>query len=361
MGFAEAALGSSARWGSSHPRRCTQSIVDFIRAIPKVELHVHIEGTLEPELMLRLAERNGVSLPFTDADEVRRAYDFRDLNSFLNLYYQGARVLIDEEDFHDLTWAYLGRVAQQNVRHVEVFFDPQTHTDRGVDFETAVGGIHEALAEGLSTFGISSELIMCFLRDRDAEAAMRTLETALSFQDWIIGVGLDSAELNHPPRKFERVFDRARSEGFRAVAHAGEEGPPEYIWQALDVLKVERIDHGVRCVGDPTLVERLARDRMPLTVCPLSNVKLRVFPALENHNLKQLLDLGLVATVNSDDPAYFGGYITENFLESRKAMDLTQSDIYTLACNSIEGSFLDASGKHQLRNELNDLVTRQFT
>jgi adenosine deaminase len=261
-------------------------------------------------------------------------------------------VLLSEQDFFDLTWAYLERAAQQNVRHVEIFFDPQAHTARGVPLETVIRGIHRALEEAIPRLNISSRLIMCFLRHLSADAAMQTLEASLRFKHWIVAVGLDSSELNHPPNKFVEVFQRARAEGYLTVAHAGEEGPPDYIRQALDLLKVSRIDHGVRCLEDPSLVQRLARERIPLTVCPLSNVKLRVFKSLEDHNLKKLLDLGLCVTVNSDDPAYFGGYITENLLASQKALGLTRHDLYTLARNAFEASFLRADEKQRLIAEL---------
>jgi adenosine deaminase len=324
----------------------------FLRELPKVELHVHVEGTLEPELMLELATRNGVRLPYGSVEEVRRAYQFTDLQSFLDLYYAGAGVLVTEPDFYDLTWAYLTRVAGQTVRHVELFFDPQAHTDRGVPFETVVTGLHRALADGERRLGISSKLILCFLRHLSADAAMTALEQALPFRTWITGVGLDSSEVGHPPAKFARVFARARAEGFRAVAHAGEEGPPEYIWQALDVLGVERIDHGVRCLEDPRLVARLVAGRVPLTVCPLSNVRLRVFRTLEEHSLKRLLDAGLCVTVNSDDPAYFGGYVLENYRAVQAALGLTKAEVRRLARNAIEGSFLDGPARQALVAEI---------
>jgi adenosine deaminase len=330
----------------------------FLHGLPKVELHLHIEGTLEPELMFRLARRNGVTLPWASADDVRRAYVFQNLQSFLDLYYAGCSALVREEDFYDLTWAYLARVAAQNVRHAEIFFDPQTHTGRGVPFETVVGGIHRALDEGRRRLGISSALIMCFLRHLSPEAAMDTLEQALPFKDRIVAVGLDSTEVGNPPERFRGVFDRARAEGFRAVAHAGEEGPPEYIWQALDLLRVSRIDHGVRCIEDPRLVRRLAEEQVPLTVCPLSNVKLRVFPAMAEHNLKRLLDLGLCVTVNSDDPAYFAGYIEENFHAVREALGLTRDDIVRLARNGVQGSFLSRAEKQRLSAELEAYLRR---
>ena len=317
----------------------------FIRAIPKAELHLHIEGTLEPELMFALARRNKLSLRFNDVEEVRRAYDFKDLQSFLDIYYEGAGVLLHEEDFHDLAWAYLEKAAAQNVLHAELFFDPQTHTGRGVAFKTVVDGLSRAQARAARELGISSKLILCFLRHLSAEDAMKTLDEALPFKDKIAAVGLDSSEKDHPPSKFAAVFSRARAEGFLAVAHAGEEGPPAYIWEALDILKVTRIDHGVRCVEDQTLVRRLALERIPLTVCPLSNVKLQVFTRLEDHNLKRLLELGVAATVNSDDPAYFGGYILDNYLAAQKVLGLTLEDIRTLAKNSFAASFLSASEK----------------
>ncbi len=334
----------------------TQNLERFIRNIPKAELHLHIEGTLEPELIFEIAKRNRLTLRFGTVEELRKAYNFHNLQSFLDIYYEGARVLLYEQDFFDLTWAYLERVAKQNVRHVEVFFDPQTHTDRGVPFETVVRGIHRALEKATRRLRISSKLIMSFLRHLSAESGMWTLEQSLPFKDWIVAVGLDSSELDHPPKKFVEVFDRARAEGYLPVAHAGEEGPPSYIWQALDLLKVLRIDHGVKCLEDPVLVQRLASERIPLTVCPLSNVKLRVFNSLEDHNLKKLLDLGLCVTVNSDDPAYLGGYLTENLLASQKALGLTQDDIYTLVKNSFEASFLRPEDKQVLIDELDRYV-----
>lgn len=330
----------------------THNLERFIRDLPKAELHVHIEGTFEPELIFEIAKRNHIALRFSTVEELREAYNFHNLQSFLDIYYEGARVLLHEQDFFDLTWAYLERAAQQNVRHVEIFFDPQTHTDRGVSFETVIRGIHRALEKAAPTLRISSRVIMCFLRHLSADAAMQTLEESLPFKDWIVAVGLDSSELNHPPKKFVQVFDRAQAEGYLTVAHAGEEGPPDYIWQALDLLKASRIDHGVRCLEDPMLVRRLARERIPLTVCPLSNVKLCVFSSLEKHNLKKLLDLGLCVTVNSDDPAYLGGYLTENLLASQKTLGLTRDDLYTLAKNSFEASFLSPKEKHVLIDEL---------
>ncbi|HEV2359560.1 MAG TPA: adenosine deaminase [bacterium] len=325
---------------------------DFLRGLPKVELHLHIEGTLEPELMFRLARRNGVALPWGSVDEARRAYVFENLASFLALYYAGCSVLVREEDFYDLTFAYLTRAVAQNVRHAEIFFDPQTHTARGVPFARVVAGIYRALEDGRRTLGISTKLIMCFLRHLSPEAAMGTLEQAMRFKDRIVAVGLDSAEAGNPPEKFRAVFDRARSEGFLTVAHAGEEGPPEYIRQTLDLLQVSRIDHGVRCIDDPRLVRRLAEEQVPLTVCPLSNVKLRVFPSIVEHNLKRLLDHGLCATVNSDDPAYFGGYIEENFRAAREALGLTRNDVAHLSRNGVRASFLSPGEKDRLSAEL---------
>jgi adenosine deaminase len=322
---------------------------DFVRRLPKAELHLHIEGTLEPELMFELARRNGVGLPYASVGEVRRAYVFSDLQSFLDIYYAGCCVLLEEQDFYDLTWAYLTRAATQGVCHAEIFFDPQTHTDRGVPFETVVTGIHRALQDGQARLGITSGLILCFLRHLSADAAMQTLTEALPYREWILAVGLDSSEVGHPPAKFKDVYDRAREAGLLAVAHAGEEGPPPYVWEALDVLKARRIDHGVRCVEDERLVGRLVEEQIPLTVCPLSNVKLRVFPTLEQHNLKRLLDLGLLVTVNSDDPAYFGGYVADNFQASAAALRLPQADLVTLARNSFIASFLsEAEKRHHL-------------
>lgn len=333
-----------------------RSLDRFIRDLPKAELHVHIEGTLEPELAYTLARRNRVPLRFPTAEALREAYQFHNLQSFLDIYYEGTRALRTEQDFFELTWAYLQRATQQHVRHAEIFFDPQAHTDRGVPFDAVIGGIHRALEEGGPQLGISSRLIMCFLRHLSADAAMRTLEVSLPFKNWIAAVGLDSSELGHPPEKFAEVFARARAEGYLTVAHAGEEGPPDYIRQALDLLKASRIDHGVRCLEDPTLVQRLVSKKIPLTVCPLSNIKLRVFKSLEDHNLKKLLDLGLCVTVNSDDPAYFGGYITENLLASQRALGLTRHDIYTLAGNAFAASFLSADEKQHLIGELDHFM-----
>ncbi len=323
--------------------------------MPKAELHLHIEGTLEPELMFELALRNRVHLPFDSPDEVRRDYAFSDLQSFLDIYYQGSRVLLHDRDFFDLTWAYLRKAKEQNIRHTEVFFDPQAHTARGVPIGAVIEGIHHALANGERELGISSKLILCFLRDLSAEHAIQTLESALPYRDYVAGVGLDSSERGHPPEKFTKVFGRARDEGFFVVAHAGEEGPPEYVWQALDTLGVSRIDHGVRAIEDAALVERLRAERVPLTVCPLSNVKLRVFDSIHKHNLPELLDADLIVTINSDDPAYFGGYINENFIAVQEAFNLTKGELATLARNSFEASFLAEDQRREVLRELDDL------
>ncbi|GAA6624236.1 adenosine deaminase [Scytonema sp. NUACC26] len=330
----------------------------FIYSIPKAELHIHIEGTLEPELMFEIAQRNDIKLPYNSVESARKAYNFQNLQSFLDIYYAGASALLYEQDFYDLTWAYLQRAANQNVRHVEIFFDPQTHTQRGVSFETVFNSIHQALQDGHQHLGISSKLILCFLRHLSAEAAMETLQQAKPFQDRIVAVGLDSSELGNPPSKFKEVFDKARSEGFLSIAHAGEEGPPEYIWEAIDLLKVSRIDHGVRCIEDPQLVQYLVDKQIPLTVCPLSNVKLRVFNSIAEHNLKQLIDLGLCATVNSDDPAYFGGYIAENIAVAQAGLNLSQDDIYKLVKNSFQASFLSAAEKQNFITDLDRFMAQ---
>jgi adenosine deaminase len=322
--------------------------------LPKAELHLHIEGTLEPELMFELARRNGVRLPYADTEAVRQAYRFSNLQSFLDVYYRACSVLIHERDFYELTTAYLARARAQGVRHVEVFFDPQTHTARDVGFDTVVRGIARALDEA-RPLGITSHLIMCFLRDLSADDAMATLEQALAHRDSIFGVGLDSAEVGHPPQKFRGVFERAIGAGFRAVAHAGEEGPPEYIWQALDLLGAERIDHGVRCLEDRSLVRRLETDRIPLTLCPFSNVKLRVVDTLEQHPLATMLDRGLCATVNSDDPAYFGGYVGDNLAGIAEALQLADDVVVQLARNSFKASFLKDAERARLLAELDGI------
>jgi adenosine deaminase len=311
--------------------------------MPKAELHIHIEGSLEPELIFALAQRNGVGLPYASVDALRAAYAFTDLQSFLDIYYAGASVLLTEQDFYDMAWAYFERASDDNVVHAELFFDPQTHTERGVAMGTVIQGLSRACADAQAKLGISSALILCFLRHLSEAQAIETLEAALPYRQHFIGVGLDSSEKGHPPEKFAGVFARCRDLGLRLVAHAGEEGPPAYIVSALDVLKVQRIDHGVRCVDDPALVARLAAERMPLTVCPLSNVKLCVYKTMADHQLPALLDAGLVATVNSDDPAYFGGYINANFLATFEALpQLGAAQAYTLARNSFEASFVGA-------------------
>jgi len=312
---------------------------DLIQSLPKAELHLHIEGTLEPELAFEMALRNHVKLPYPTVDALRRAYQFTNLQSFLDIYYACAAVLLHEQDFHDMTMAYLRKAASQNVKHAEMFFDPQTHTSRGIPFAVVIRGIRRAQEEAEITLGISSGLILCFLRHLSEDDALKTLDEALPFKDWIVAVGLDSSEMGHPPRKFERVFARAHAERLLAVAHAGEEGPPEYIWEALDVLGASRIDHGVRCLEDPKLVDRLVAEQIPLTVCPLSNVKLRVFDAMRDHNLRRMLDLGLKVTINSDDPAYFGGYVNENYIAVAGVLGLSAEEIELLAANSFEASF----------------------
>lgn len=324
----------------------------FIAGLPKVELHLHIEGSLEPELAFELAKRNGIALPYASVESLRAAYNFSNLQSFLDIYYQGAGVLQTEQDFYDLTWAYLLRCRQDKVMHTEIFFDPQTHLERGIAFEIVLGGIRRALAEGKKTLGISSFLIMCFLRHLSEESAFETLKAAEPFLEQIDGVGLDSSELGHPPEKFARVFEKARQMGLRAVAHAGEEGPASYIWDALDILKVERIDHGVRCVEDPLLVARLAAERIPLTVCPLSNLKLKVFNSMHQHNILDLLDKGLCVTVNSDDPAYFGGYMTSNYQALADALMASKEQLRRLALNSVEASWLAEPEKQLLRERI---------
>lgn len=325
----------------------------LLRAMPKAELHIHIEGSLEPELIFALAQRNGVALAYPNVEALRAAYAFTDLQSFLDIYYAGASVLLTAQDFEDLGVAYFRRAKADNVVHAELFFDPQTHTARGVSFETVIAGLSRACERARNELGISSALIMCFLRHLSEDDAFATLEQALPYRGQFIGVGLDSGERGNPPEKFARVFARCRELGLRLVAHAGEEGPPDYVWSALDVLKVERIDHGVRSVDDPQLMQRLARDRVPLTVCPLSNVKLRVFESMDKHNLAALLDAGVMATVNSDDPAYFGGYLNDNFIAAFEALpQLGVRHAHQLAAHSIEASFAAAEDKRRWREAL---------
>ena len=330
-------------------------IIKLIKKIPKAELHLHIEGSLEPELMFELSERNKIEIPFKSIDEIRAAYNFNNLQSFLDIYYQGSNVLIEQQDFFDLTWAYMLKCEKENIVHAEIFFDPQAHTNRGIEFGLVINGIYKALLKAEKELGISSKIIMCFLRHLDEEEAFKTLDQALTYKNKIIGVGLDSSEEGNPPSKFERVFKQAMKEGFLTVAHAGEEGPAEYIWEALDLLKVKRIDHGVQCLKDKKLVQKLREEQIPLTVCPLSNVKLCVFEKLENHNLKKLLDKGLMVTVNSDDPAYFGGYINKNLIECQKVLNLSAEDVKKLVVNSFKSSFLDIDEKKKWIDQINDM------
>ncbi|QNN58417.1 adenosine deaminase [Diaphorobacter ruginosibacter] len=331
----------------------------LLEAMPKAELHMHIEGSLEPEMIFRLAQRNGVKLSYASVEELRKAYAFTDLQSFLDIYYAGASVLLTEQDFYDMARAYLDRAVADNVVRSEMFFDPQTHTERGVAMETVINGLHRACVDAEREQGISAALILCFLRHLSEDSALQTLEAALPFRDRFIGVGLDSSEVGNPPEKFARVFARCRELGLHLVAHAGEEGPPEYVWSALDVLHVERVDHGVQSVRDPALMQRLAKDRIALTVCPLSNEKLCVFPRLADHNIRQLLDAGLVATVNSDDPAYFGGYMNTNFTRLfAEAPGLTARHAYQLAFNSLEASFAERADKERWQQQLRSVFEK---
>ena len=329
-----------------------KNIIEYIKKTPKAELHLHIEGTLEPDLLFKLARRNKIDIPYANVDEIKSAYNFTNLQSFLDIYYQGANVLIKEEDFFDLTWAYLLKCKNDNVVHTEIFFDPQTHTNRGIKFDVVINGIHKALLKAKKEFGITSEIIMCFLRHLDETSAFKTLDQALIHKDKIIAVGLDSSEMGHPPSKFERVFKKSMEKGFLTVAHAGEEGPTEYMWEALNILKVKRIDHGVQCFNDEKLVEKLRKDQIPLTVCPLSNIKLCVFDKLEKHNLKKMLNKELLVMINSDDPAYFGGYVNKNLIESQIALELSMKEIKTLIVNSFKSSFLKEQKKQEWINKL---------
>jgi adenine deaminase len=317
----------------------------LIKRLPKCELHIHIEGSLEPELLFALAHRNGIQLKYPSVETLRQAYRFRDLQDFLDLYYQGMSVLITEQDFYDLGWAYLERACADNVRHVEMFFDPQGHTGRGIAFATVIDGLTRAIADAKSKLGVEASLIMCFLRHLDEADAERTLDAALPFKDRIVGVGLDSSEKGNPPSKFRHVFRRARDAGFFLTAHAGEEGPAGYVWEALDDLGVARIDHGIHSLDDPTLVGRLAREQVPLTVCPLSNLRLRVVDELAHHPLRRMLDKGLMASVNSDDPAYFGGYVNQNYLAVSQALALSREEIVALVRNGINASLMPAADK----------------
>ncbi|PSE45760.1 adenosine deaminase [Acinetobacter nosocomialis] len=326
--------------------------VELIQALPKAELHVHIEGTFEPELMFAIAQRNQIQIPYKSVEEVKQAYNFHNLQSFLDIYYAGANVLVHEQDFYDLAWAYFEKCAEDRVVHTEMFFDPQTHTDRGIAFATVINGLKRACADAKTKFDISSQLIMCFLRHLSEEAAFETLEQALPFKEDIIAVGLDSSEVGHPPAKFERVFAKAREEGFLIVAHAGEEGPPEYVWEALDLLKVNRIDHGVRSEEDEQLMARLINEKMPLTVCPLSNLKLCVVKDMKDHNIRRLLQKGVHVTVNSDDPSYFGGYMNDNFIAIQQALDLSNDELKQLTINSFEASFISDEEKQKWISEI---------
>lgn len=336
------------------PPIATEKLPSLLTAMPKAELHVHVEGTLEPEMIFSLAQRNHVHLPYPDVETLRAAYAFTDLQSFLDLYYQGASVLQKEQDFYDLAWAYLQRAADDHVVRTEIFFDPQTHTARGIPMETVVHGLRRACDDAQGKLGVSAELILSFLRHLSEEDAFATLEQALPLRDHFIGIGLDSSEVGHPPEKFQRVFARCRELGFHIVAHAGEEAPASYIWSALDLLHAERIDHGVQAVQDAALMQRLAQERIPLTVCPFSNVRLCVFPELAQHNLPQLLTAGLMATVNSDDPAYFGGYVGDNFQQTFAATGMDARAAYALAANSIAASFAGADAKRRWTQSLQE-------
>ena len=328
-------------------------IIEFIKKVPKAELHLHIEGTLEPEHMFEFAKRNNVSILYNNVEEIKSAYNFKNLDSFLNIYYQGSKVLIHEKDFFDLTWAYILKCKEDNIVHTEIFFDPQTHLDRGISFDIVINGISKALDKANLEFGLTSKIIMCFLRHLDEESGFKVLDQALKYKNKIVGVGLDSSELGNPPKKFEKLFQKARDEGFLTVAHAGEEGPPEYIWDSINLLKVKRIDHGVQSLKDEKLVDLLIKEQIPLTVCPLSNIKLCVFNKIENHNLKKMLNKGLRVMVNSDDPAYFGGYLNKNLTETQLALDLSLEEIKTLIINSFKSSFLKDDKKKEWIDKIN--------
>ncbi len=328
-------------------------IIEFIKKVPKAELHLHIEGTLEPEHMFELAKKNNVSIPYNNVEEVKSAYNFKNLDSFLNIYYQGSKVLIHEKDFFNLTWAYILKCKEDNIVHTEIFFDPQTHLDRGISFDIVINGISKALDKANLELGLTSKIIMCFLRHLDEESGFKVLDQALKYKNKIVGVGLDSSELGNPPKKFEKLFQKARDEGFLTVAHAGEEGPPEYIWDSINLLKVKRIDHGVQSLKDEKLVDLLIKEQIPLTVCPLSNIKLCVFDKIENHNLKKMLNKGLRVMVNSDDPAYFGGYLNKNLTETQLALDLSLEEIKTLIINSFKSSFLKDDKKKEWIDKIN--------
>jgi len=328
------------------------SILEFIKKSPKAELHLHIEGTLEPEQMISFAKRNSVQIPFRDINEAKKAYNFSNLESFLKIYYEGAKVLLKERDFFELTWAYALKCKEDNIVHTEIFFDPQTHTNRGISFDVIINGIYKALKKAEKEFGLSFKIIMCFLRHLSEKECFKILDQALAHKDKIFGVGLDSSEMGNPPKKFEKLFKKAVENNFITVAHAGEEGPPEYMWEALNLLKVKRIDHGVQCLKDEKLVEKLSKNQVPLTVCPLSNIKLKVFDKLNDHNLKEMLDKKLMVTINSDDPAYFGGYLNQNLIETQAALNLSFEDIKTLLTNSFKSSFLSEERKKEFINKL---------
>ena len=323
------------------------NIIEFIKKTPKAELHLHIEGTLEPDHMFVLAKRNNIQIPFTNINEVKSAYNFSSLESFLKIFYQGSKVLVKEQDFFDLTWAYALKCKENNVVHTEIFFDPQTHVSRGINFDTIINGIYKALQKANKEFGLTFKIIMCFLRHLDEESGFEMLDQASAHKEKIVGVGLDSSEIGNPPSKFKKLFEKAIEKGFLTVAHAGEEGPPEYIWEALDHLKVKRIDHGVQCLKDKRLIEKLRNSQTPLTVCPLSNIKLQVFKKLEEHNLKKMLDQKLMVMINSDDPAYFGGYINKNLIECQAALNLSLNEVKTLLINSFKSSFLKEEKKRE--------------
>jgi len=331
----------------------SDQIINYINKTPKAELHLHIEGSLEPELMFKLSKRNKVEIPFKSVEEIKSAYNFTNLDSFLKIYYEGSNVLINEEDFFDLTWEYILRCKEDNIVHTEIFFDPQSHLVRGISFDKIINGIDKALRKAEKEFNISSKIIMCFLRHLDEDSCFEVLKEACKYKDKIIGVGLDSSEKGNPPTKFKSLFEKAIEEGFLTVAHAGEEGPPEYIWDSINLLKVKRIDHGVQCLRDEKLVNRLKKDQIPLTVCPLSNIKLCVFDKLENHNLKQMLDKGLRVMVNSDDPAYFGGYLNTNLIDTAHALNLELNHIKILIKNSFKSSFLDEKTKNEWLKKIN--------
>lgn len=330
-------------------------MIDLIKKLPKAELHLHIEGSLEPELMFELSKRNGIDIPYKTIEDVKEAYNFTNLQSFLDIYYAGANVLINKQDFYDLTWAYIEKCVENNIIHTEIFFDPQTHTSRGISFETVILGIKEALADAKEKYGITSHIIMCFLRHLSQEEAFQTLEESLPFKEFIIGVGLDSSEIGHPSSKFEEVFKKAKKEGFKIVAHAGEEADVSYIFEALDLLEVQRVDHGVQSINSKALMERLKKEQIPLTVCPNSNIELKVFKNYKEHNIKKLLDFGLLVTVNSDDPAYFKGYLNQNFINLFDNLDLSKEDILTLVKNSFKASFISDELKDQYLKKVDSL------